>query len=203
MGTGQPHQTPAHVTSGTVSVSFDNRGTAAAVFHVYDRLRLSEVPRRYTVAPGKLLLGSWAVSSAGIYDLWILGPNGFHRHLAGNTAGLAAATVANPDVQVGSNRLSGDLLVKLSNTGNAPCAFQLLANHYAPAGSVSSYTVLARSDKALRLPLVGRGRWYDFSAKVANQAGFGRRFAGRVETGAPSVSDPAISGAARADPWVV
>jgi len=192
----------ARVAAGAVSVSFDNTGTAAAVFHVYDRLRLAEVPRRYTVAPGKQLVGSWAPDSRGAYDLWILGPNGFHRHLSGHAAGLGGAAVANPEVQVGADRSSGDLLVKLVNTGGAPCVFQLAANRYAP-GTVSTYTVLARSEQALRLPLAASGRWYDFSAKVAGQAGFSRRFAGRVETGAPSISDPAMGGVARADQWVV
>jgi hypothetical protein len=30
-----------------------------AVFHVYDRLRLSAAPRRYTVEAGKALEGEW------------------------------------------------------------------------------------------------------------------------------------------------
>lgn len=67
-----------------------------------------------------------------------------------------------------------------------PCTFQLVANRYF-AGSVTEQVVVARGETMLRLPLVASGRWYDFSVKVKGQADFSRRFAGRVETGAPSV----------------
>jgi phospholipase C len=192
----------ARVSTAAVIVSFENTGKAAAVFHVYDRLRLGEIPRRYTVEAGKQLIGQWAVTGSGAYDLWVLGPNGFHRHLTGNAARLAAVNPANPEVQVGCDRVSGDLLVKLVNTGSAPCVFRLAANRYA-AATVTEYTVVARSEQALRLPLQASGRWYDFSVKVKDQAEFSRRFAGRVETGAPSVSDPTMGGTARADQWLV
>jgi phospholipase C len=192
----------ALVTATAVNVSFQNTGKVAAVFHVYDRLRLAEIPRRYTVEAGKQLSGSWAAGANGAYDLWILGPNGFHRHLTGNAGRLKAATQANPEVQISCDSVSGDLLVKLLNSGNAACVFQLAANRYS-AALVSEYTVLARGETNLRLPLAQSYRWYDLSAKVKDQADFSRRFAGRVETGAPSVSDPTMGGLARADQWQV
>jgi phospholipase C len=45
----------AHVDggNGTVTLKFANTGRAAAVFHVYDKLHLDRVPRRYVVEPGK------------------------------------------------------------------------------------------------------------------------------------------------------
>ena len=55
---------------------FANTGSAAAVFHVYDRLHLDRLPRRYAVEPGKQLEGSWdAAADGGKYDLWVMGPN--------------------------------------------------------------------------------------------------------------------------------
>jgi phospholipase C len=42
--------------------------------------------------------------------------------------------------------------------------------------------------------LAGIGNWYDFTATAA---GFTRRFAGRVETGRPSISDPAMASGLR------
>jgi len=188
--------------ASTVNLGLTNTGTATAVFHVYDRLRLGDIPRRYTVEPGKQLAGSWTPVANGAYDLWLLGPNGFHRHFTGNALRTAAAAQPNPDVQVSHERLSGDLLVKLVNTGSVACTFQLRANKYFPT-TVSEHTVVARSETMLRLPLVASARWYDFSVKVKGQADFSRRFAGRVETGAPSVSDPAMFGPALADQWVV
>ena len=192
----------ARAMASGIGLVFDNTGLAAAVFHVYDRLRLGDVPRRYTVGAGQQLTGSWTADAKGNYDLWILGPNGFHRHVTGNLARLAVANAANPELQVSCDRSSGELLLKLVNTGNTPCVFQLAANRYAPAAA-TEYPVVARSEQALRLPLTASHRWYDFSVKVKGQPEFSRRFAGRVETGAPSISDPAMGGAARADQWAV
>ena len=54
------------------------------MLHVYDRLHLERGPRRYTVEAGKRLDGIWdTATDHGRYDLWVLGPNGFHRHFAG------------------------------------------------------------------------------------------------------------------------
>jgi phospholipase C len=55
-----------------------------AVFHVYDRHALADVPRRYVVAAGHRLDGLWPFDRDGGYDLWTLGPNGFHRHFVGH-----------------------------------------------------------------------------------------------------------------------
>lgn len=68
-------------------LALHNTGGVAAVFHVYDKLRLHEIPRRYTVAPGASLTDTWAIDAAtGAYDLWVLGPDGFHRHMKGDLA---------------------------------------------------------------------------------------------------------------------
>jgi phospholipase C len=46
------------------------------------RRRADPAPRRYTVEAGKQLDGRWELAvDAGDYDLWLLAPNGFHRHI--------------------------------------------------------------------------------------------------------------------------
>ena len=45
----------AAVRGQPVTLRFENTGSAAAVFHVYDRLHLDRLPRRYTVEPHKQL----------------------------------------------------------------------------------------------------------------------------------------------------
>ena len=44
------------------------------MFHVYDKLHLDQIPRRYTVEAGKELRDdSWSdASDKGRYDLWVL-----------------------------------------------------------------------------------------------------------------------------------
>ena len=85
---------------------------------------------------------------------------------------------------------TGELVLRLVNAGTAPCTFNLAANAYAALSQ--SHTLAPRSELAVRLPTAGNGYWYDFSATVSGQPDYLRRFAGRVETGRHTVSDPAL-----------
>ena len=185
-----------------IAVTFQNTGTAAAVFHVYDRTRLTEIPRRYTVEAGKQLTGSFVPQTTGAYDLWILGPNGFHRHIAGNARRAAAAGQPNPDVIAQAAPATGELVLTLVNTGPVAATFSVAHNKY-QTGAPRSVNVPARSRSELRLGVAVAAHWYDVSVRVGGQPDFLRRFAGHIETGAPSVSDPAMEGVAKADQYRV
>jgi len=176
------------------TLQFNNSGGQGAVFHVYDRRNLGGLPRRYTVEPGKQLSDNWP---RGAYDLWVLGPNGFHRHFTGQALSALSLGQPNPDVQVAADATSGELVVKLLNRGNEACKMTLVSNKYFSYSR--SVQVVARGETVLRLSLAASNRWYDFSLKVDSLPGFSRRFAGRLETGAPSVSDPAMYGPALGD----
>ncbi|MCK9689006.1 phosphocholine-specific phospholipase C [Scleromatobacter humisilvae] len=195
------HATATVVTSttslGAVSVrlTFTNVGTQAAVFHVYDRNNLTAIPRRYTVEAGKTLVDTWAPLASGAYDLWVLAPNGFHRHFTGNARRVASAGQPNPDVVLSYDAAGRQLRVQLSNAGPVQATFALAANAYYPADP-STIPVAAHSTTMLTLPLAASNGWYDFSVRVNGQADYSRRFAGRMETGADSTSDPAMHGAA-------
>ena len=185
-----------------MSLRFDNTGQAAAVFQVYDRLQLGDIPRRYTVEPGKHLMDVWTPAPNGKYDLWVLGPNGFHRHATGNVHQVGASAQPNPEVHVSVDRLTGSLRLNLVNSGQASCTFALQANQYF-AATVTDYVVAPRRNHVVTLGLGASKRWYDFSVSVKGLAGFTRRLAGRVENGLPSVSDPAMNGVAQMDQWPV
>ena len=121
----------ADALNGRVQLLFANSGRAAAVFHVYDKLHLSDrLPRRYVVEPGKQLAGDWAsmADDAGLYDLWVLGPNGFHRHFKGDLNRLRAGGVALPEIRVGYERRQGDLYLQLRNEGRRDCRFTVQSN---------------------------------------------------------------------------
>jgi phospholipase C len=55
---------------------------------------------------------------------------------------------------------------------------------------VQTITVPAGGSSQLHLSLTTSGFWYDFTAASTN---FGRRFAGRMETGRDGISDPAMA----------
>jgi phospholipase C len=188
-----------HVTSritpqAQVKLEFANTGDAAAVFHVYDRRHLAAIPRRYTVEAGTHLTGTWEPTPTGAYDLWVLGPNGFHRHFTGNAARVTTAAQPNPDVRVAYDTRQVRLKITFSNAGSVSCVFILVANKYYAAAPLA-YPVPAYGALTLAWPL-RNGPWYDFSVTVQSQRNYSRRFAGRMETGVASFSDPAMEGGA-------
>ena len=177
-----------------VALGFGNTGRQAAVFHVYDRNNLAAVPRRYMVEPGKTLSDQWTPAVGGGYDLWVLGPNGYHRHFTGSALRAVAAGQPRPELLVQCDGSTGELVLRFTNAGAAPCTFMLTANAYTALSQ--SQTLAPRSERVVRVPVAANGYWYDFSATVSGQPDYRRRFAGRVETGRATVSDPALGQAA-------
>ena len=179
----------------TLRLSFANIGTQAAVFHVYDRLDLAAIPRRYTVEAGKTLADTWAPAASGAYDLWVLGPNGFHRHFTGNARRAVSAGQPNPEVSLSYDPAGRQLRVQLANAGPVAASLSVAANAYFPATPTAA-SVVARGTTTLALSLAASGGWYDFSVRLQGQSDWSRRFAGRMETGADSTTDPAMFGPA-------
>lgn len=178
------------VTATGVTLRFINSGAAGAVFHVYDRTRLQDIPRRYTVEAGKMLEGAWPASPDTAHDLWVLGPNGFHRHVRGR-GGVGALKTARMAGPTGS-----DLIIALINPGATarklkvtPMAYGDL--HAAWEGEAAPGAVLAPS-----WSVSGTGGWYDLMVTCAEEPDLLRRYAGRLETGAALITDPAMAGPA-------
>jgi phospholipase C len=175
-----------------IELRFANTGAAGAVFQVYDRKHLDRVPRRYTVEPDRHLVDRWELAAdAGDYDLWLIGPNGFHRHFTGRAGHHPAA----PEVDVAY--LRGDLALTLRNRGVEPSELTVHDNAYQRGDHTVS--VPPGQDRVRHFALDRSAHWYDFTVVVRGTPGFSRRFAGRIETGRDSLSDPALGGPARGD----
>jgi phospholipase C len=182
----------ASVEAGKIALGFVNSGKAGACFHVYDRKHLDRAPRRYTVEAGKRLGGAWAAGDdGGAYDLWVLAPNGFHRHFTG------MASAAGAEIRVGYDAGDGRVMVKLRNQAPDHLTFEVKSNAY--EHEHHTVRVGPGRDEHLSWSLRRSGSWYDFTVQVKELTGFSRRFAGRVETGRSSFSDPALGGPAKGD----
>jgi phospholipase C len=178
--------------TGAMRLVFSNTGKQAAVFHVYDRLHLDRLPRRYTVEPDKQLEGNWdTAADGGKYDLWVLGPNGYHRHFAGDLAQARTSALA-PEIRVCYEIAKGDVYVSFINGGKSPCTFEVAPNAYYASHERWKFTVPAGGQVEQHWALEGSQGWYDFTVRLAEDPAYLRRFAGRVETGRPSVTDPAM-----------
>lgn len=174
------------VATKTVKLMFSNTGTHAAVFHVYDKLNLGAIPRRYMVEAGKQLDDVWKASN-GLYDLWVLGPNGFHRGFAGDLA-KSAQIEALPEVRVCVEECDPKLYLKVRNDATKTAKLTVKANAYLPNKTWNIGT--ASTEKELNWNMSDFGGWYDFTVTIEGDSTFKRRFAGRIETGKDSFSDP-------------
>ena len=184
----------ANAGAGTVTLLFANTapaGRPAAVFHVYDKKHLDAIPRRYVVEAGKTLNGVWNVAAdGGAYDLWVLGPNGYHRAFAGDLTQQSAQ--GDPEVQVCYELCSpARVRVKCYNRTPGTIVFTASANAYRGDGPWTR-SVEPGAVGEMSWALGDSGNWYDFSVRCSATTAFVRRFAGRVETGRDSVSDPAM-----------
>jgi phospholipase C len=164
-----------------LNLSFRNEGAAGAVFHVYDRSRLERIPRRYTVEAGRSLTDRLPMADA--YDLWVLGPNGFVREFAGNQ------NTPEIDVALAYHAPERAVELQLANRGDKPATLSLESRIYAPAAT-RTVALAAKGAASLRWDVSASGNWYDITLRAGQ--GFVRRFAGRLETGKNSVSDPAM-----------
>lgn len=187
-------QSRCDVSAGIVQLQFVNQGEVGAVFHVYDRLHLDRLPRRYMVEADLDLKDEWAAMAddAGRYDLWILGPNGFHRHIKGDLGALRSRGAAAPEVAARCDRGDGRIALTLRNDGQSPCHFRLTHNR-AYGRSRPLELILSGGRSQTRGWQAGHnGNWYDILVVCDEDPTFERRFAGRVETGEHTISDPAM-----------
>jgi len=144
------------------------------------------------VEAGKTLDDTWnaGLDNLGRYDLWVLGPNGYHRHFIGDT-GRITDSGAQPEIRVCYDIANGNVYAELINGGTKACTFTVEARAYREDGPWT-VTVAPGAKESLHWELADSGRWYDFEVSCGADAAFRRRFAGRVETVEHSVSDPAM-----------
>ena len=168
-----------------VTLAFINTGRAGAVFHVYDKKHLDRIPRRYTVEAGKTLEDDWNVHyDAGNFELLVYGPNGYYRSFKGNVG-----ATEEPVVHVGYEVSRGGVQLKVRNTLEKPIDITITDNAY-HLGGPWTHKIRVGDDFEKLIWLATSGNWYDFTITCAQNSGFERRVAGRVETGKDSYSDP-------------
>jgi phospholipase C len=175
--------------NGKLKLSFENEGMQGVVFHVYDKLHLDRIPRRYTVEAGKHLTDDFwdTAPDAGKYELWVYGPNGFVRTFKG--VATRPQDRSEPELTSYYDYDRGGLRFKAQCHARGT---QLkLRNLLKVDEPPRSFFVPGFGSAEEFCPLERSGFWYDFT--IQGSDGFERRFAGRLETGRDSISDPAMA----------
>jgi phospholipase C len=183
---------------GGLQLEFRNIGTRAAVFHAFDMLRLGEPPKRFTVEGGRKLFDRWP---DGPYDVCVYAPNGFFRRFSGSGAERPGCQITHlaagkdgPEVRIVIGA------VRASTGAKYPFASAYATRDGGQLRGVLSPPENAAKDEQFGLfdmwPVRQFGGWYDVTVTCSTDPAWGVRMAGRVETGAPSMSEPAMGGAA-------
>jgi phospholipase C len=183
----------------TFTVTINVTGAAGAPFLMLDAPNLATAaPRKFALNAGTGIVDvpqPLKPAGASKYALSLHGPNGFVRQFAGDAAQASAAGLS---AALSYDAAGGNVVLQLAAGAGAAATFTVSDNAYGLAGSPWSVPVPAGGRVAFPVAVCGAavGCWYDLSVSEAPTmaaSGFQRRFMGRMETGADSISDPAMA----------
>ncbi|MBD1392672.1 phosphocholine-specific phospholipase C [Mucilaginibacter glaciei] len=149
----------------------------------------------YALTAGDSLEDSWPLNEfdSGNYHLRTYGPNGFYREFKGN----AEDPLLNVFVtyQTAATKATGNIDVTFNiPMNNQPLKVEVIDNAYKSGKRQMTIQGESFAPQTIKLDLLKNHGWYDFSIRVNGYPNFEKRYAGRVETGATSYSDPLMGG---------
>jgi phospholipase C len=147
----------------------------------------------YAVTAGDRLSDQWPLSEFETqnYHLRVYGPNGFFREYAGSRNDPPVAVRCEYE-RAGEAGLTGKIELQIANSDRER-SFTVEIRDLAYKQAKQSKEIPPSSTVKILLDLERSSRWYDFNIKIAGFEGFEKRYAGRVETGKPGISDPAMA----------
>ncbi|WP_426505037.1 phosphocholine-specific phospholipase C [Dactylosporangium sp. McL0621] len=166
--------------AGAFAVDFRNTGRATGVYQVRSA-DPAIAPRTYTVEPGKQVTDVWPADKG--YDLSVHGPNGFFRRFA--------AGARHPGVTVRARYDNHGVVLELSNK-SAERADLDIADRY--SGHRSRVTLRAGETRTDQVRLERSHGWYGLTLTIPGETAFAVEYAGHVEDGEASISDPLMGG---------
>jgi len=196
---------------GQFFIEFRSEGKAGAAFYARNNILSQLAPRRYSISAGQSLSDYWLLSDNGSevypkqprsepdYDISIHGPNGFYSHFRGVVAfprsrdredNEGVKPQPSPEAAIRYDHSTGDIHLTLTNAGPAPCTLKI-TNAYAPTQAPHELHLKPGATAEDHWPSASEHNWFDLTITTTESPLFLRRFAGHVETGKPSTSDPA------------
>jgi phospholipase C len=166
---------------------------ADAPFHVYAPSQylhngITNRTRWYAVGAGQSLQNSWLLARFpnSRYHLCVCGPNGFLLELAGNSE--------DPQIRIRAEQAEDAAPeLKLIFTNVHPHrSYRIAITHQAYKIRDQKSALLPGQTASITLDLKRSFRWYDFTLQVEGFERFKRHYAGHLENGQSSFSDPAM-----------
>ncbi|MCX2582602.1 phosphocholine-specific phospholipase C [Pedobacter sp. MR22-3] len=145
----------------------------------------------YAVKSGDILTEKISLDDfdQGIYDFSIAGPNGFFRHFTGSKNNPQIVIQAKPE-QSGlvNKKLTGNLIFSIENKGASLVNIQITDQKY--GSTARNLQIKPHSFVTVNLGLSKSQNWYDFSIIQTGNRIFKHRYAGKIETGDVTTTDP-------------
>jgi phospholipase C len=170
-----------HLAEALFRIDFRSSGRAAAVFHVRSAGSADD-PRSYTVEAGRGLSDTWDVGSG--FDLSVFGPNGFFR-------GFKGGHQANLDVKASYHERHSEIRLRIRNRGPERAKVAVRNGYTSRLTKLSLRPGEAETEE---VSLARTRGWYDLVITVQGDLHFEYRYAGHVENGEASISDPGMGG---------
>jgi phospholipase C len=145
--------------------------------------------RSYAVLPADRINDSWSIGDFdnGSYHLEVHGPNGFFRSFRGSKDDVAPDISCRYQTGTKSTKLTGNIEISLHN--NDATAYTIeIADHY--TGAAQTKQLDGHASLSVAINLSKNYGWYDVSVKIKGNNSFEKRYAGKVETGIESFTDP-------------
>jgi phospholipase C len=149
----------------------------------------------YSAAAGDTLTDEWKITDFEneTYHLKVYGPNGFYREFAGNNNNPQLKISCDYETsRLNAARLTGNLVIHIANHDKKAHTAVISDKSY--KAQAQTLVIPAGGNTRVVLKLAKNHNWYDFSVKLNGHDTFEERFAGRVETGAPTKTDPLMGG---------
>jgi len=168
-------------------LEFSNTGRAGAAFYAYDNTAPDTAPRRYTIAARDTLTDYWPLQTKDIgYDVTVYGPNGYLFHARGE-GGSTTSVTNDLEVQLRPDPNHRSIRVLMKNKGTLAC-LATVNNAYSSVAVRQSVAPNTTIESVCELN--ASNGWYDISVTHDTSTSYLRRFAGHLENGKPSTSDP-------------
>ncbi len=173
------------------------QNAAGSPFHIYAPGKYQQQVHQnwaYAVEAGHDVKSTWQLSDFenSHYHLQVYGPNGFFRELTGtkDDAPVNIDCVYETDA-LRKDLLTGNIILRFTNAGTRAVVLEITDNAYkTPAQTISIPAGKAKIKKSINVNTAKSYGWYDFSVKLKGNQHFERRYAGRVESGKPTKTDP-------------
>jgi phospholipase C len=177
---------------------------AGAPFTVYALGSTAQVTvRNYAVESGEHLDDTWLLSEfpEGRYRLRAYGPNGFFREFAGSARDpMVELRFESPRAPGRAAKLTGEVAIVAVNRDRAK-SMTVEVRDEAYHNPAQSRSLKPGQTATFTFSTENSAGWYDVSCRVKESAESSvKRYAGRVETGSWTTSDPAMAHSGRQAP---